>query len=74
MSNHFNHERLLKRATYESSSEKMTTAKLAINCQREASLQSPANESYHNDLIIGAPQFPGTACMDAIIIPLPAVR
>jgi hypothetical protein len=49
-------------ATHETWSEEKTTSKIAINSQSNASLQSPANESYRNRLMFGAPQFPGTAC------------
>jgi len=61
----FDHERSSKRESLESSSEEKTTSKIAINCQSKVSLQSPANESYRNNLIFGAPQFPGTACIQS---------
>jgi hypothetical protein len=52
----------------------MTTLKIPINGQSKVSLQPPATEYYRNFLIFGAPQFPGTTCIHAIIILLPAVR
>jgi hypothetical protein len=42
MTTDFDFERSSKRATLESSSDEMTTSKIAIHCQIMARLQSPA--------------------------------
>jgi len=56
-------KRSSERENLESSSYEKTATKSAINCQSQASLQSSAIESKHNYFYFGAPQFPGTACM-----------
>ena len=56
-------ERISVRENLQSLSYEKTAAKSAINCQSKASLQSSAIESKHNHFSFGAPQVPGTACM-----------
>jgi len=53
------------------SSYEKTATKSAINCQSKPSLQSSAIESKHNHFNFGAPQFPGTSCMQLSSLCLP---
>jgi len=64
-------ERSPERENLESSSYEKIATKSAINCQSKASLQSSAIESKHNLFNFGAPQFPGTACMQPSFLCLP---
>jgi hypothetical protein len=56
-------ERSFERENFESSSYEKIAMQSVINCQSKASMQSSAIESKHNHFNFGAPQFPGTACM-----------
>jgi hypothetical protein len=61
-------ERHSERDNLESSSYEKTATNSAINCQSKASLQSSAVESKYNHFNFGAPQFPGTACMQLLFL------
>jgi len=61
-------KRSSNREHLETSSYEKTATNSAIHCQSNASLQSSAIQSKHNHFNFGAPQFPGTACMQPLFL------